>query len=88
MDAGSNTKTRLEAVAGGAVMELSVLYVLGWIVIVEFLDVHWFIALSIAPFAILGMLAGVGMVVQLLWMVVVGLDKLWSMLGLRKSPLA
>ncbi len=88
MDADSSTKTRLETVAGGALMELSVLYVLSWIAIVEFLDVHWFIALSIAPFAILGMLAGVGMLVQLLWMVVVGLDRLWSWLGLRKSPLS
>lgn len=68
--------------------ELSLCYLLTTVVGAHLLDMHWLATMAVAPFAMLATLLGVATLVQLLWMFVVGLEKLGTVVGLRKSPIA
>lgn len=69
-------------------MELLVLYVLTTVASAMLFDLHWTLAMVVAPGAMLALLIGVAAFVQALWMLVVGMERLGTLIGIRKSPLA
>ena len=69
-------------------IELTVLFALTVVATVIILKMHWLLAMVVAPFIMLAMLAVIMGLVQVLWMFVVGLDHLGAAAGLRKSPLS
>ncbi len=73
---------------GHSKVELAVLYVLTATAAVVLMDLHWLVALCVAPAVMLATLFSALVVVQVLWMLVVGMERLGTAVGLRKSPLA
>ena len=73
---------------GHSKVELAVLYALTVVAAVVLMDLHWVVASSVAPLIMLATLITTLAFVQVLWMMVVGLERLGSAVGLRKSPLA
>jgi hypothetical protein len=69
-------------------IELTILYSLTCVATCLLLDMHWLGALSVAPAIMLTMLFAVMVFVQILWMLVVGLERVGSALGMSKSPLS
>jgi hypothetical protein len=69
-------------------MELVVLYALTVAASAIILEMHLVVAMMVAPFVMLAMLLAIFVFVQVLWMLVVGLDRLGAAAGLRKSPLS
>jgi hypothetical protein len=69
-------------------IELAVLYSLVMVGATIVLDMHWLVAMSVTPVLMLGFLLAVLVAVQVLWLVVIGLEKLGTAAGLRKSPLS
>lgn len=51
-------------------------------------DMHWFIAMTVAPVLMLALLLAILVTVEGLWLLVYSLDRLGTVCGLRKSPLA
>jgi hypothetical protein len=80
-------KTFAEAGWNQSLLELSVLYALIAGATIHFLDVHAMIAMAISPVIMLALLLGVITCVEVLWMLVVGMDKVVNAAGFRKSPL-
>lgn len=80
-------KTFAEAPWGQSWIELLVLYVLTTVGIGMLFDLHWTLAMFAAPAVMLGVLVGVMALVQSLWMLVVGMEKVGALVGVRKSPL-
>ena len=70
-----------------SMVELAVLYALTTVVAVLYLDVHALIAMALSPVVMVAMLLGVALIVQVLWMVVLGMEKAGTFVGFRKSPL-
>ncbi len=81
-------KTLAETPWGQSRIELLVLLVLTTIGTGLLFDLHWVTALLVAPLVTLGLGLGVMAFVHVFWMMVVGVDRLGEMVGLRKSPLA
>lgn len=81
-------KVLVEAAGNDNVMQLGALYIVTVVATAQWLTVAWPIAMLLAPLIIGAGLLGLGASVQLLWLLVVGLDRLSGALGLRKSPLA
>ena len=81
-------KTLAQTPWGQSRIELLVLYVLTAVATGMLFELHWTMAMLVAPLVMLGLLVGVATFVQSLWMVVVGMEKLGAAVGLRKSPLA
>ena len=73
---------------GHSKVELASLYALTVVVAVVLMDLHWVVASTVAPLIMLATLTSTLVFVQALWMTVVGLERLGSAVGLRKSPLA
>ena len=73
---------------GHSKVELASLYALTVVVAVVLMDLHWVVASTVAPLIMLATLTSTLVFVQALWMMVVGLERLGSAVGLRKSPLA
>lgn len=69
-------------------IELTTLYVLTTIGAAFFFQMHWLMAMVVSPVIMLAMLVCVMVFVQLLWMLVLGLERVGTACGLRKSPLA
>jgi len=69
-------------------IEILVLFALTTVATTLMLDMHWLVAMSISPVVMLAMLLALMAFVQVSWMLVVGLEKLGSAIGLRKSPLS
>ena len=69
-------------------IELAILFALTTVAATLLLDMHWLIGMTVAPLIMLAMLAALLIFVQMLWMLVVGVDRLGTAVGLRKSPLA
>jgi len=69
-------------------VELAMLYSLLMVAATVVLEMHWLVAMSVTPVLMLGLLLAVITMVQILWMVVIGLEKLGEAAGLRKSPLS
>lgn len=63
------------------------LYLITVVVGMHLFNMHWAVAGSAAPFIMLALLFCVFVLVEAFWLLVVGLDKLGEMAGLRKSPL-
>jgi hypothetical protein len=84
----SQPKILVQSAWRDAIMEVSTVYVLTTIGAVHLLSLHWLFAMLLAPFLMGAGLLTVTVMVQLLWAATVGLDRLGSALGLRKSPLA
>lgn len=80
-------KTFAESGWNQSLVEISVLYALIAGATIHFLDVHAMIAMAISPVIMLALLLGVITLVEVLWMLVVGTDKVVNAVGLRKSPL-
>ena len=73
---------------GHSKVELMVLYALTATATVVLMDLHWLVAFSVAPGVMLAAMFSTLAVVQVLWMLVVGMERLGTAVGLRKSPLA
>lgn len=84
----SQPKILVESAWRDAFMELSALYVVTTVAVVHLMSLHWLPAMLLAPFIVGAGLLTVTVLVQLLWATTVGIDRLGSALGLRKSPLA
>lgn len=69
-------------------VELLVLFALITGAAVHLFDMHWLIAMTVAPVVMLGLLLLVVVTVEALWLLVTSLDRLGAACGLRKSPLA
>jgi hypothetical protein len=69
-------------------IELAALYVLTTVAIVQLLSMHWLVALFVAPFIIGGALLALIVLINLLWLTMIGIDRLGALLGIRKSPLS
>jgi hypothetical protein len=69
-------------------LEIGLLFVVTVIMLIYLFNLHWILAVGLSPFAVLLVLAAVAMLVQLMWMVVVGADRLAGACGIRKSPLS
>jgi hypothetical protein len=67
--------------------ELVILYALTSVVAVMYLQLHWLWAMLAAPVLMLVVLGGVAAVVQSLWMLVVGIERVGEACGMRKTPL-
>ena len=81
-------KTLAESPWGQSWIEILVLYVLTTVGAGMLFKLHWLVAMATAPLIMLGLLLGVMALVQVMWMTVVGLEKVGSAAGVRKSPLA
>lgn len=81
-------KTLIETRWRDSVTELSALYLLTTVAAVHWLSVHWLVAFLLAPLLIGGGLLTLTIAVHLLWLATISLDRIGSLLGLRKSPLA
>jgi len=81
-------KTLAETPWGQSRIELLVLLVLTTVGLGLLFDLHWLTALMLAPVVTLGLGLSVMAFVHVFWMLVVGIDRLGTILGLRKSPLA
>lgn len=71
-----------------SLMELSAIYVVTVVAAAHLLSVHWLVAMVLAPLVMGAALFGVVLSVEVLYTAMVGLDRVGSALGLRKSPLA
>ncbi len=84
-------KTNPQTIAKSALKqsstELVILYALTAVFATTYLQTHWLWAMLIAPFLMLVTLGGVAALVQSFWMLVVGLERVGTACGLRKSPL-
>lgn len=80
-------KTFAESGWNQSLLELSVLYALIAGATIHFLDVHAMVAMAISPAIMLALLLGVITFVEVLWILVTGMDKVVYAVGLRKSPL-
>lgn len=69
-------------------LELGILYIVTSIATAHLLGMHWLVAMAVAPFMVLVIIAGLVLFVQILWMLVLGLEKIGTSMGFRKSPLA
>lgn len=81
-------KTMAKAGLEQSWVELIVLFALTAVGATLLFDMHWLIAMALTPFMMLAMLLSVMVFVQLLWMTVLGLERIGTACGLRKSPLA
>lgn len=81
-------KTLAQTPWGQSWIELLVLYALTTVATGMLLELHWTMAMLVAPLVMLGLFVGVATFVHSLWMVIVGMEKLGAAVGLRKSPLA
>ena len=71
-----------------SMMELSAMYLVTVVACVHLLSSHWLVAMILAPVIMGGALLAVIMLVEMLYLFMVGIDRLGSALGLRKSPLS
>ena len=69
-------------------IELGILYVLTTVAATTLFQMHWLWAMLITPFLMLVTLGGIAVMVQSLWMLVVGMERVGTACGVRKSPLA
>ena len=83
----NSPKTLAESPWGQSWIEILVLYVLTTVGAGMLLELHWLVAMLVAPFFMLALSLGVMASVHALWMLVIGLEKLGGAVGLRKSPL-
>lgn len=82
------SKTQASPVWHEARAELAALFVLTSIAVAFLFDLHWTLAIAVSPLVMLVLLACIYVLVEVLWLAVLGLERLGGMLGIRKSPLA
>ena len=68
--------------------EVVLLYVIMVVGLTIFAGIGWPWALVSAPVAMFALYLGLMLVVQVLWLIMLGLERVGTLLGLRKSPLA
>lgn len=81
-------KTLVDPIWRESALELIMMYVVALVGAVHLLDMHWFLAMLVAPFIMGAALLAIIVVIHTLWLIVVGIDKLGAKLGIRKSPLS
>lgn len=81
-------KALLQPAWRDAGMELSALFLITTVATIQWLEWHWLMAMLAAPFLIGAGLLVLMLAVHLLWLIVVGIDRLGRALGIRKSPLS
>lgn len=69
-------------------VELTALFVIITISTTYLMQVHWVVATLMAPFVMAILLLSVVTVVQMFWLLVVGLDRVGTICGMRKTPLS
>lgn len=69
-------------------IELVAIYLVTAVAATAFFELHWLIAMALAPALVLAALAVVCLLVQTLWMVVLGVERVGEACGMRKSPLS
>jgi hypothetical protein len=79
-------RTLVETTWNDATKEMGALYLVTTVAAMQWLSLHWLLAMLLAPVLIAGGLFVLFAGVHLLWMLVVGLDRVGGILGLRKSP--
>ena len=84
----TESKTLTKATWKQSGTELVILYALTTVGATAYLQTHWLWAMLIAPFLMVVALGGVAALVQAMWMMVVGVERVGTACGLRKSPLA
>jgi hypothetical protein len=80
-------KTLIRTNPRDAMTEIGALYLLTTIAVVQLLSLNWLMALLVAPFVIGAALLGLLGLVNLLWVTMLGVDRLTAAVGIRKSPL-
>lgn len=68
--------------------EMAALFVLTTIAVAHLFDLHWTLAMGVSPLVMFAFLVSVYLLVELLWLAVLGLEKLGGLFGIRKSPLS
>ena len=68
--------------------ELAALFLLTAIAVAHLFDLHWVMAMGVSPLVMLAFLASIYVLVEVLWFAVIGLEKLGTLFGIRKSPLS
>jgi hypothetical protein len=68
--------------------ELAALFVLTAIAVAHLFDLHWTLAMGVSPLVMLAFLGAIYVLVEVLWLGVIGLEKLGGLFGMRKSPLS
>ena len=71
-----------------SMMELSAIYLIAVVGCFHLLSSHWLVAIVLAPVIMGAALLAVILIVESLYLLMVGIDRLGSALGLRKSPLS
>lgn len=71
-----------------SLIEIAAAYLMTVVAASAYFEMHWLIAMAMAPVLLLTGLIGVGLLVQVLWVTVLGIERLGEVFGLRKSPLA
>lgn len=82
------SKTYAPSVWREARAELAALFVLTSITVAHLFDLHWTLAMGVSPLVMLAFLGSVYVLVEVLWLGVIGLEKLGGVFGIRKSPLS
>ena len=83
-----HTKTYTNPLWREARAELAALFVLTTITVAHLFDLHWTLAMGLSPLVMLAFLASVYVLVEVLWLGVIGLEKLGGLFGIRKTPLS
>jgi hypothetical protein len=68
-------------------VEIATLYVLTAIAVTYWFELHWLAAFGLSPMFVGLILLTLLVCVQVLWVLVVGIDRLGAAIGIRKSPL-
>ena len=64
------------------------MYVVTVVGSVHLLDIHWLLAMLVAPFIMGVALLAIILLVEILYLLIVGIDRIANALGIRKSPLS
>jgi hypothetical protein len=82
------SKTYTKSIWREARAELAALFVLTAFTVAHLFDLHWTLAMGVSPMVMLAFLGSIYLLVEVLWLGVVGLEKLGGLFGIRKSPLS
>jgi hypothetical protein len=67
--------------------EIAILFVVSTLLASQTFGLHWAFAVLLAPLIGGAIAAAIAMVVELLWLLVSGVDRVGAAIGVRKSPL-
>jgi hypothetical protein len=68
--------------------EMAILFVVSALLASQTFGLHWAFAVILAPLIGSGIVAAIAVAVELLWLLVSGVDRVAAAIGVRKSPLS